>query len=165
MTDAKAKPHFDADWWPLEMAIAWLATGRHRVAALAADMALKRRLGERQLPLGLWLSIRHGLASHETVHGSLFRSEARGPEFQSKPVSKSRLYVVPSGDRFLTYDGISDSNGVPLPPGGELWITEPARTALAPLQWAMSNAVRLMWHRPAWGCTEGERKPIPPDLW
>jgi hypothetical protein len=72
---------FDADWWPLEMAVAWIAVGDRGMSIKAGRVARERHT-EPSCPLpsfGTWLATHGGLAqSIEAVDGSLYRPEIRG---------------------------------------------------------------------------------------
>jgi hypothetical protein len=79
MTKAEMAALFDADWWPLEMAVAWLATGKRRTAAIVNQMTSERRRGaDRRSTVVRYLLMLQIMCEHETVPGSLFRREARG---------------------------------------------------------------------------------------
>src|SRR5262245_6715734 len=80
MTDDRLPAIMKADWWPLEVAVVWIATGDKAVCLAAADLALSRRSASScKLPtLGQWLMIREGLSRQfEAVEGSLYRTELR----------------------------------------------------------------------------------------
>ena len=71
---------FAADWWPLEMAVTWLACGDRQTSIKAVTLAAERReFPTRRLPtLGAWLVVRGGLAqSLEAVDGAFYRKETR----------------------------------------------------------------------------------------
>jgi hypothetical protein len=68
-----------ADWWPLEMAVTWIACDRQTTTEAAA-FALERRHSpdQRHPSLGMWLTIRAGLAQRlEAVDGAFYRKERR----------------------------------------------------------------------------------------
>jgi hypothetical protein len=68
-----------ADWWPLEMAVTWVACDRQTTIEAAA-FALERRHSpdQRHPSLGMWLTIRAGLAQRlEAVDGAFYRKERR----------------------------------------------------------------------------------------
>lgn len=70
---------FAADWWPLEMAVTWIACDRQTTIEAAA-FALERRCSpdQRHPSLGMWLIIRAGLAQRlEAVDGAFYRKERR----------------------------------------------------------------------------------------
>ena len=71
---------FDADWWPLEMAVTWIACGDQQTSVRASGLAAERReFPTHRLPtLGNWLVVHGGLAQRlEAVHGAFYREAIR----------------------------------------------------------------------------------------
>ena len=110
---------FEADWWPLEVAVVWVACGDRSLCIEAADLvAARRSFAKRPAvnssvdghkvrfpaggwpPLGGWLAAHGGLAQGlEVVEGAMYRKERRGR--QSHPIhdafaETSRLLTLPS---------------------------------------------------------------------
>jgi hypothetical protein len=79
LTRGEIEARYAADRWPLEMAVAWIATGNKQIAAKAAVfLAEERRRGLKSPTFGNWMIAREGLsASYDTVDRALYRAEAR----------------------------------------------------------------------------------------
>jgi hypothetical protein len=77
---ACAEDRFLADWWPLEMAVAWVATGDKLQASAACAHALRRREfpQDRHPSFCMYMIGAEGLARRlEAIDGSIYRSEMR----------------------------------------------------------------------------------------
>src|SRR5262252_737228 len=73
-----AEERYAADWWSLEMAVAWIATGNKQIAAKAASLAEERRRALKQPRFATWMMCWEGLSGlYDTVDRSLYRAEAR----------------------------------------------------------------------------------------
>ena len=73
LTKAEMAALFDADCWPLEMAVVWLATGKRRNATYLSHMTAERRRGvDGASTVMLYLRAMQVMCEHETVPGRSF---------------------------------------------------------------------------------------------
>lgn len=119
MTKVEEAALFDVDWWPLEMAIAWLATGKRRNTIYVSEMTTRLRRGDRASNVVSYLRAMQIMCEHETIPGSFFRREARGDwkpdsgaltviEWATKTAIRAMWHRVSWGDL--------DGERMPIPP-------------------------------------------------
>ncbi|SFI39726.1 hypothetical protein [Bradyrhizobium sp. Gha] len=71
----------DQEWWPLEVAIVWVATGDIELTKLAFGRIIERRAypGEKHPSMGTWLMTYEGRATlYEATPGAMYRKHIRG---------------------------------------------------------------------------------------
>lgn len=81
---AKKRGHgtlLDREWWPLEVAVVWIATGSVELSTRAFELIIERRSGQAsKLPsLAMWLMTYEGRATlYEAKPGAIYRKRVRG---------------------------------------------------------------------------------------
>lgn len=69
------------EWWPLEVAVVWVATGDIELCTLAFQLVIERRSNPAlKFPsVAMWLMTHEGRATlYEATHGAIYRKRIRG---------------------------------------------------------------------------------------
>lgn len=101
-----------ADWWTLEMAVTWIACDRQTTIEAAAFALERRRSPDQRHPsLGMWLTIRAGLAQRlEAVDGAFYRKERRkgwAPGLAGSPKAHPIISAIKETARRMTVANIN----------------------------------------------------------
>ncbi|MGQ2186086.1 hypothetical protein ACT4MK_22415 [Bradyrhizobium barranii] len=89
-------PLLDREWWPLEVAIVWVATGDVELCTLAFQLVVERRSNPAsKFPsLAMWLMTYEGRATlYEAAPGAIYRKRIRG---DWKPGDRASVHPLDS---------------------------------------------------------------------
>jgi hypothetical protein len=77
---SRPEPFYNPSWWPIEVAIVWVATGDPALCQRTADFVTDRRArpGARLPTLAIWLMVPEGVSTlYEATPGAIYRKRIR----------------------------------------------------------------------------------------